>query len=404
MAPLSYTFVNAVVEPWQSPWLAHQPLMSTMLPDHRVLYVLKEDTFDAVWDRWRAGHPMDEGMERLGQNLIQLRTNKFFPKIYRSRTLDRLSTHLRAWEIRRALDRLDWRNRVLYVWNPHFINLAGKLGEDLCVFHCHDYYPAFHRPGTTGWSAALADWRRMLQAADVVFASSEAILREIAPIRTQDVYLVENGVPYDRFQQALSQALPPDIARIPEPRVGYIGRINRKVDLAVLGAIAKARPDWSVVLMGPLTGWSQAHQAAFDEFRRLPNAYYLPGRDPAQVPVYMKALDVGLMTYVLEDTWTPYGFPLKMFEYFSLGKPVVSADLPSIRKYAPLVKIVNEPHAWVPAIEQALQDRDPAAARQRQDLARQNDWMARRDLVLRVIGESGKPVLAGPALETAAHA
>ncbi|MGQ0644304.1 MAG: hypothetical protein ACT4O3_02300, partial [Elusimicrobiota bacterium] len=268
----AYTFINGVVEPWHSPWLTHQPLMSAMGAPHRVLYVLPEENADAVlrdlarrpWAALRgsAGERSfprrlsPSGLERIGERLYQLRTGKLYPKFYISRRLNEASTRLRAREIRRVLDGLGWDNRIFYVWNPRFADLMGRLGEKLTVLHCHDYYPAFCPEGPAR-AEASSRFRAAVEKADLVFAAGESILREVRAVRAGGV-LVENGVDFRRFRRAAGAETPGELADLPRPLIGYVGRLNRKVDIPLMAELARARPEWSFLLMGPVAGWNSA--------------------------------------------------------------------------------------------------------------------------------------------------
>lgn len=378
----SYTFVNCLIEPWNSPWLSRQALMSVMSERHRVFLALRESTVDQVMEGLRERKMPAAGLSRVSERIWEMRPSSLYPKIYASRILNEFSLRMRAREIRRSLDRLGWDNRILYLWNPVFSDLIGRVGARLTVFHCHDYYPGFFPEGSAERHRMEKMFNDTIQAADLVFACSDAILNLIRAQRTRGVALVENGVDFDRLRTGADAPIPEELRNLPRPIVGYIGRVNRKVDLDVMMNIARRRPEWTVLLMGPKTGWSDEHEQRFKQFLSLPNARYLEGKPPDQLPAYMNALDVGLMNYVKEGTWMSYGFPLKMFEYFALGKPAVATDLISIRKYAPHLRIVRQNADWVSIIDEALASDSPTSRARRIDLARRNSWRDRAQFVL----------------------
>jgi teichuronic acid biosynthesis glycosyltransferase TuaH len=216
----------------------------------------------------------------------------------------------------------------------------------------------------------------MIDRADLILATSEAVLQKVQEQRRDGVHLIEHGVDFQRFRAFAGTLVPPptEMQDLHRPIVGYIGRINRKVDLTVLIDIAVRRPKWSVVLMGPILGFETDQAEAFRKFVALPNARYIPARPHTDLPRYMNALDVGLMNYVTKDTWVPFGFPLKMFEYFAMGKPGVCTDLVSVRKYAPPLILVPDQGDWVSAVEQALATATAETVDGLVTLAMENSW------------------------------
>ena len=384
----TWTFVSCCIEPWESPWLSRQHVMSRMARRHRVVVVNPEPTMDQARSRGFRGEGRGS-VQPIGPGLFAYRHPDFLPKIYASSTADRLTAEGRAWWMRRTLDQMGFRNRILYLWHPRFWPLIGRTGERCSVLHCHDYYPAFFPQGSRLRRDAEDDFAAALERADIVIACSEGLFEAIRRKRRDRVFLVENGVHFDLFQngdfEGLAYRRPPEMKR---PVVGYIGRINRKVNLRAMIQIADARPNWSVLLMGPKTGWDEPREALFRAFLNRPNTFYHEGVSPDRLPGFMRWLDAGLMAYELDGNWTRFGFPLKQFEYMALGLPAVASDLPSIRKFEPMIRIVGPDDDWVSAIEAAWAEDGPDLRQQRIDAARRNSWDAKCADIESLIGET----------------
>jgi glycosyltransferase involved in cell wall biosynthesis len=69
--------------------------------------------------------------------------------------------------------------------------------------------------------------------------------------------------------------------------------------------------------------------------------------------------------------------PIKLYEYFACGLPVVSTRLPEMDQFPGLVYLADNPDEFLVQIEKALQEDDPALRSRRRDVARQESWMAR---------------------------
>ncbi len=383
------TFINCSMESFENPWLSHQQLMSRLAQRHTVMYVTRESSVDEARDNLAHGRGLRSQLRLLAPNIHELRPTALLPRFYFSKALDAVSTTLRAGSIRRAAERVGGAHRsVLYFWNPHFIDLVGGVGEALSVFHMHDYHPGFAKAGTLAHARVLENFKRSILESDLVIACSEALLHEAYALGRKDAKLLENGVDFNALSSGASMPLPPEFANMKRPIIGHIGRINRKLEMEAIGRIARERPDWSLVLMGPRTGWPEKYEQRFQALLALPNVHYLPARGWDQLPAYFNALDVGLMAYRTEGTWMAYGFPLKTWEYLSLGKVVVGSDVMSLRKFSKHLQLVPTDGDWVGAVQAAMDGDSAERRRERMDLARQYDWNARAQLLEGLINDA----------------
>ena len=171
--------------------------------------------------------------------------------------------------------------------------------------------------------------------ADLVITTAEN-LRASRAVLNPHTYHVANAADVAHFGRALDPTLPlpADIAAIPQPRIGVIGVHDERLDVEAIEAIALADPAWQVVLVGPV------REGDVDEarLRALPNVHLLGDKPLAELPAYLKALDVALIPYKLNEL-TRNIFPLKLFEYLAGGVPVVSAALPELAPYAGMVAL-----------------------------------------------------------------
>jgi glycosyltransferase involved in cell wall biosynthesis len=381
------TFVVLARERWNSPWLAHQPILAKMAErGHRALYLLPEYTIKQVLRRFADGNLPRNRLAEMAKNVYEVHPNPFLPRIQSWAFVNSLSTRARVHDVRRVL--AQWDQRILYLWHPQFQSFVGNAGEALTVFHCPDYYPDLYKHENPKRSLVLRQFHELVERADLVLAGTEAVLQKVHELRREGVHLVENGVDFQRFRSFAGSLapIPVEMQGLRRPIVGYIGRINRKVDLNIMIDMALRRPGWSLLLMGPIVGWGPGQEELFRKFIDLPNTLYIQGKHHTEIPRYMNGLDVGLMNYVTQDTWMSFGFPLKMFEYFAMGKPAVCNDLLSVRKYAPPLKVVADDGDWVAAVEEALSTTSDKEENLRVVLAGNNSWDHRCDAILQAVG------------------
>ena len=159
-----------------------------------------------------------------------------------------------------------------------------------------------------------------------------------------------------------------------------IGVHDERLDEEAIEAIALADPAWQVVLVGPV------REGDVDEarLRALPNVHLLGGKALAELPAYLKALDVALIPYKLNELSRNI-FPLKLFEYLAGGVPVVSAALPELAPYADMVALAARPQDYPALVSRALADlAGPGAAAARDErtrLAADNTWDGRVEVI-----------------------
>jgi glycosyltransferase involved in cell wall biosynthesis len=121
----------------------------------------------------------------------------------------------------------------------------------------------------------------------------------------------------------------------------------------------EARPEWHLVLIGLVSAGLPEELACsgrdrnlFERLCALPTVHYCGAVSLAQVPPYIAACDVGLIPYCLSD-FTRTSSPIKAFEYLSMGKPVVSTNIPSaIREGMEIV--VSDEGDYCEAVQKAL--------------------------------------------------
>ena len=109
--------------------------------------------------------------------------------------------------------------------------------------------------------------------------------------------------------------VPPDLNRVPRPRLAYLGPTAGRLNLLMLRELLEGNPDWHFVSFEP------------KPCLPLPNAHALPWRGPKDLPGILAGLDIGFMPYDCSNHKNLHCVPLKVYDYFSVGLPVVSAPI-----------------------------------------------------------------------------
>lgn len=269
------------------------------------------------------------------------------------------------------------RQPIAWHMIPHLAGVAGTLQENKLVYYCIDDYCAL--PGVNMQAVQDMD-RKIASRADLVFVASETLLPAKRQINSH-THLSPHGVDVDHFASARDPGpIPPDVAEIPRPIVGFFGLIEKWIDLDLVEYIAKSRPDWSIVMVGRIAVPSHPAMSC-------PNVHFLGRRDYAQLPAYGRVFDAAIIPYHLTRQ-VENANPLKLREYLAMGKPVVSVRTPEIEKFADVVSIADEYGEFVQHLDRNLsQPEDPSVASRRIRRVADCSWESRVNQVLKVIDE-----------------
>jgi UDP-galactopyranose mutase len=244
---------------------------------------------------------------------------------------------------------------ILWYYTPMAVRWTKHLRAIATVYDCMDELSAFK-----GAPRALKERERELfERADLVFTGGQS-LYEAKRDQHRNVYAFPSSIDAPHFAQARSIKLdPPDQASIPHPRLGFFGVIDERMNLELLEAVAAARPDWHLVMIGPVVKIDPGC------LPRRSNIHYLGGKSYAELPSYISGWDVALLPFALNDS-TRFISPTKTPEYLAAALPVVSTSIRDVvRPYGEqgLVHIADTSAEFVAAIEAAMNE--DAAARLR---------------------------------------
>src|ERR1700690_1979028 len=371
-------FLSFSLNHWEDLWQSRHQIMSRLAARHRVLFVSPPAGIRQLLSPRPPG-----GINERSENLFTLVPPRLLVETERFPSIDRLSAYFRELQIRGFLRKMGFQQVALFLWNPQFVNLLGKFGEAVSCYYVDEEFTAYFAMLESRKQQVRTREDILLRGADLVFANGSTLWEE--KNRYGNALNVPMGVDFELFSRALldDTAIPSDLEAIKAPRIGYVGSVNAKVDFELLEFIARTKPQWSIVLVGPTQITIPELRSNYERLRLLPNVHHLGFRPLQSLPNYVRGLDVCLMCY-RTDSWAYYGYPLKLHEYLAGGKASVSSDLPSIREFSGVISIARSPGEWVQAIDSALSANAPAQIATRVQVARENAWDER----VRVIEEA----------------
>jgi glycosyltransferase involved in cell wall biosynthesis len=376
----AYDVVLLYAPPWSSPTRFSKHHLATLFAahGHRVLYVEAPLTPLGV-RRGRAflaeARQTLQPPRRVSDRLWVRR--HFLPLPYHAvsrltatRAANRVGQRLLTPTIRRDLRALGMARPVLIAGLPHAADALPYLPRRCLAYHCSDDFTSVR-----GFPSTLGDLEADLCArSNLVIATSETLAHSRRR-HNPHTYWVPNGVDVEHFARPAEPA--PELRDLPRPIFGFVGGLSQWVDLDLVGCLARERPAWTFVLIGPSS-------ISTDPVRHQPNVRLLGPRRYDALPTYLAAMDVGIIPF-RDEPVTYYADPIKAYEYLAAGLPVVATDLPALHRLAHVVRLASTPSSFLSQLDAAVAEGRAARADERRSEASKHGWEARFESVRRLL-------------------
>ncbi len=369
------------MSPWQAMWKSRHQLMARFSADMPVLYVEPWVGLRAL----RTGNTrlarvltdIGSGVEHHAPNVAVFPGKAHLP-VSHSPTLGGITRKRWLRAVRRAMRAAGIQRPIIWVSKPEMRFIADFFDDAFTIYHVVDEYGGYTGlQGEQREALAQAEASLLDKVDLVIVASPELQAAKQGPGRS--LLVLENGVePLEYAAAREQQQEPADLADIPRPRLGYSGLIGKRLDLELLRAAAERRPDCSLVMIGKVD--PRECEAGLAGLQSLPNVYLLGEKPASEVASYVVGFDVGLLPYAI-NLETEHISPIKMYEYWAAGVPVLSTAIPAARRHDFAVHVADDRESFVEALD-ALLRRAPGEDSQRLiDIAADNSWQSRVDTV-----------------------
>jgi glycosyltransferase involved in cell wall biosynthesis len=296
-----------------------------------------------------------------------------------SRATRGVNHFLLSMQIRLLARHRGLKNPILWIAIPTAADMIGRLNESLVVYQVSDKYEANVRNNSTDPAVIRRLHEQALDRADVIFYSGRKLFNEAAHARERSHFL-EQAVDFEHWRKVGTGKLnvPPQIASIPRPRLGYFGAIDPwLIDQDLIRVAAREQPNWHWVFIGnrmrPL------------EIEQLENVHVLPPVPYQELPRWAAGFDVCVLPWEAGLEHTSYGSAIKVREYLATGKPVVISPLPEYESMRDVLRIGRTHDQFLEAVREALAEDGAREGRARQASVAAGTWDARAEWVSTVI-------------------
>jgi glycosyltransferase involved in cell wall biosynthesis len=317
---------------WNFVFQRPQHILSRMARSHRVFYI-EEPLFMAAENK-HVVHISPENVWVVTPHIIYEPGSQEGLKAQRE-VLDNLWGHFMI------------RDFMFWYYTPMALPFTRHMQPKTTVYDCMDELSAFKfaPPVLTQLESEL------FEKADVVFTGGHS-LYESKKERHHNIYPFPSSIDKSHFAKAREEADDPaDQAAIPHPRLGFFGVLDERFDIELVEKVATAKPEWQIVLIGPVVKIDE------HSLPRRDNIHYLGQKSYQELPGYIRGWDIAMIPFALNES-TRFISPTKTPEYLAAGKPVISTAIRDVVKPYGEQELVHIIHSAEEFIEKATIELD----------------------------------------------
>lgn len=282
--------------------------------------------------------------------------------------------------IQAAAEELDFSNYILINDKDLFrgFYLKELLQPDTYLYYDRDYI------------LAVDYWRKhgvtlepqLAQKSDLIVTHSDYLMGLLKPYN-KNIFNVGSGIDISMFDSSKEYLVPDELKTLKGPLLGYVGALtSARLDEDAFIQIARQRPDWTLVLVGP-----EDEVFKNSELHSLKNVNFCGRKQLEEIPSYINAMTVCLNPQVINDI-TIGNYPLKIDEYLALGKPVVATKTLGMKPFEDYTYLVEPKGDYIKQIEKAIQENSFDQSKRRIALARSHNWSCIVKNIFEAISES----------------
>jgi len=303
--------------------------------------------------------------------------------LYKYNVIRKINKYVLLFQIKLAMKLFRFRDPILYIILPTAADVIGHLGEQAVIYHCVDKFGAYD-----GVPDAIRDMeQQLIKKADLILYPNRKLFEERRALSTRSRHF-SHGVDYEHFALAMNgkKTVPADIKDIKGPVIGYFGAIEYFIDQELLAYIAEKEPDWSFVFIGKVN----VDVSRLEKFK---NIHFLGKKNYDDLPAYAKAFDVCIIPRITDHDFESHRSPIKLREYLSTGRPVVSVSFTEVNDLDDIVYVAADKVEFHQKLQIAVNEKDERKRNQRLARVKNETWESRAEKISALIVESSNKTI-----------
>lgn len=333
----NYIIISSI--DWDENWQIHQQLTLALANDGaRVLFIentgvrgVKLSDIGRILIRLKNRLNSSGGYINIKSN-ITLLSPLFIPLPYNI-IANYINLYIIGNSILKWMKIVDFYNPIIISFSPSPFNqsLVNKINKSLSIYYCADDIS-----GRSLENRINNYESKFIKNVDAVFCTSHMLVNKCKKINNNTHYF-PSGVDINLFYKFQGDLPVSILDNISNPIIGFIGAINKFVDLNLIYFLAEKLKNYNFVLIGP----------KYDNVNiknNILNIFYFESQPYEMMPIILNKFDVGIIPMVVNEV-TNSIYSVKLQQYLAVGLPIVSTDTHEIKLFSEsnnnIVEIAN---------------------------------------------------------------
>jgi len=298
------------------------------------------------------------------------------PKIKRTR----LPINLSDKQVSNYLDKKFYNKlsnddiNVAIVQDPRTEGFVKAESFDCVCYDCLDDVSVFNDWGVDHFRQHQES---LIEKSSVIFYTADALGEYLKNNFNPSVPMVNisNGVDYNWFINQSEVEIKSKKflnVNVKKPIAGYLGALSNWIDPELIISTAKLCPEISFVLIGPMSNLFKKAKRMFPS-----NLHHFGEVPYSEVPSLMNLFNVCILPFKVSSI-SESTDPVKLYEYFALGKPVISIPMRQLSRYKDesLLWFADNAAEFAHRVGVALQNDTDQQRQKRKQVAKEHSWEA----------------------------
>jgi glycosyltransferase involved in cell wall biosynthesis len=280
--------------------------------------------------------------------------------------LNKVNNKRFANSITKAISKLGFKNIILFNDNDIFrcFYLKELLKPAISIYYSRDYLL-----GVDYWKLHGQKLEPLLIKKSDLCVANSTYLANYCKRYNENSFYVGQGCELETFNIKPDKQTPYDIKKLSGPIIGYVGALQSiRLDIKLLEYIAKQKPEWSIVLVGP-----EDEEFKRSDLHQISNIHFLGSKNPSELPDYIHSFNVCINPQIVNEV-TIGNYPRKIDEYLATGKPVVATKTEGMSIFSDHVYLATSREHYITMINKSLEENDQHLPQIRADFAMSHTW------------------------------
>lgn len=310
---------------------------------------------------------------------LRIERLKYFP-FHKYKAVSSINNYIYKSAIRRSIKK--HQPDILWLTHPEHYNLIPHNFRGEIVYDCMDNHSGFYREENKKNEINELEEKLVIKS-NLILTSSNGLRGKVCGLTNNNqVKIIKNAADFTYFNNYFSST---EVKKRPielnenKKIVGYFGGISSWFDIDLLVFAALNHKECDFVIIGPISNGNIVGEAS-----KVDNIKLLGPKIYNDLAEYLYYFDVCIMPFLVNDLIKDVN-PIKLYEYLSMGKPVIVPQYDEILEFEEYVYFSRNQEEFSRKLGEALTEKNPELIEKRIRFARRNTWDFRVDEINKLI-------------------